>query len=465
MSGFRFAAALAAGKFFLAIIGTFFPKRGSNMPGVIALKLDPLFLRHITGVIPAKTIFITGTNGKSTANNMIVHAFETAGHSVCSNIEGANMKPGIVSALLKNVSPGGRFRKDYLILELDERSLAGVAEDLPPGHLCITNIQKDQVQRNGYPDYIYQKIRNVIVSLDGPALYLNNDEPRCRSLGGFAGREGRVMTYGVAPNARASEIEADWGVTAPCPLCCDALEFTRFNLAGVGAFRCPSCGFAPDEQPDVLITDVDYERGTFRISAGGALSGMGNPDAAFRLAYPAAFFLYNYALCACVCTAFGIDEDVLKRSFDSFTNIGGRMEDFVYKGKRVRYMRIKQENPETLQSALDTMAEDKKGKAFVFGPAVVDDIVPHYSNTFYAFDCNFEPLVASGLEYCICFGSVISRDAANRLRYAGVPEDRIEILDTDDDEKILSSIAACKTDNIYLITWIKKYEKLKGKAG
>ena len=475
----RFAAALTAGKFCAAVLGAFFPKRGSNMPGAIALKFDPLFLSHIKGVDPAKTIFITGTNGKSTANNMVVHTFETAGHTVCSNIEGANMKAGIASAVIKSTSAGGRFVKDYLILEIDERSLAGVAKDLPPGHLCVTNIQKDQVQRNGDPDYIYQKIGGAIraISAAGAAggftLYVNNDEPRCKSLESFLPEGRRARSYGVAQNARSAIVEKGWGVTMPCPLCHDALEFTRYNLAGVGAFLCPNCGFASDGTPDVRITGVDFENESFRVSVKGgqpAETQTPLPEAedrgeACRLAYPAAFFLYNYALCACVGAALGIDAETRRRAFDTFSNIGGRMEDFLYKGKHIHYMRIKQENPETLQSALDTMAVDRSEKVFVFGPAIVDDIVPHYSNTFYTFDCNFEPLVASGLERCICFGSVISLDAANRLRYAGVPDENIDVIDTDDDEEILAAIAACRTDNIYLITWIKKYERLKRRAG
>lgn len=454
MSRLRFAAALAAGKVCAAFCRAFFPKRGSNLPGEIALKLDPLFLRHVTGTKPEKTIFITGTNGKSTANNMLVHAFETAGRSVCSNIEGANMKAGAAAALVKNTTAGGRLSKEYIILEVDERSLEHIAKDLRPGHLCVTNIQKDQVQRNGDPDYIYRKIKAAVESIDGLALYLNNEEPRSRSLGRCARGGGRVLYFGVAPNERASLSEKEWGQTMPCPLCHDALLFTHLNLAGVGFFRCPACGFHADVKADTQIEEIDYTKKTFMADG-----------ESYSLAYPAAFFLYNYALCLCVCGAFGIGAAELKETFDSFTNIGGRMESFSFSGKNIHYMRIKQENPETLQSAIDTMAEDRRGKVFVVGPAIVDDIVPHYSNTFYTFDCNFEPLIASGLERCICFGGVISWDMANRLRYAGVPDERIEILDTDDDDRILAAIAAAESDNVYLITWIKKYEKLKERAG
>ena len=454
MNSPRFLAALAAGKLCAAVCKAVSPDRGSNLPGTVALKLDPRFLRRIQGVDPEKTVFITGTNGKSTANNMVVHALRAAGRSVCSNLEGANMQPGAATALIKNTTAGGRFTGEYLVFEIDERSLAVVAKDLPPGHLCITNIQKDQVQRNGDPDYIYQKFKDVIGSLEGLSLYVNNDEPRAMSLSAFIPKSGRALSFGVARNARDSKSEAEWGITMPCPKCHDALVFTHCNIAGVGAYHCPSCGFASGKKPDLLIDSIDYGDSVFTASG-----------ESYHLAYPAAFFLYNYALSLCVLDSLGVASGPVKQAFETFTNIGGRMEEFAYAGKSIRYMRIKQENPETLQSALDTIAEDRAAKVFVIGPAIVDDIVPNYSNTFYTFDCNFGPLAKSGVERCICFGRTIGWDMANRLRYAGFPEDCIDIVDTDDDERILAAIAACETDNVYLITWIKKYEKLKGRAG
>jgi len=440
----------AGGRLCSALLRVVARNRGSNLPGAVALKLDPDFLKHIKGVDPEKTVFITGTNGKSTANNMVVHAFQADGRSVCSNLEGANMKSGAATALLKNTSPGGRFKKEYLILEVDERSLASISEDLKPGHLCVTNVQKDQVQRNGDPDYIYRKIKSVISKTEGLKLYVNNEEPRGKSLG-----EGvHAVSFGVAQNAHGFDPDPVWEVTMPCPLCREALSFAWYNLAGVGGFRCPACGFASGGPADYSISEVDYESGSFRAEG-----------EVYRLSYPAEFFLYDYALCLCLCLEFGIKADVLRKAFDTFENIGGRTETFTYAGKEIKYMRIKQENPETLQSALDTIAIDKSKKIFVLGPAVVDDMVPHYSNTFYTFDCCFDTLIKSGVERVICFGDTIATDTANRLRYAGVPDGDIDILNTDDDDKILDAIAACDTNNVYLITWIKKYEKLKERAG
>src|SRR5213076_1506258 len=62
---------------------------GTTIPGVVARKVDPSFLRHLRKT--AKTIiYITGTNGKTTTANLTAHLFRFAGKRVIANLEGSN---------------------------------------------------------------------------------------------------------------------------------------------------------------------------------------------------------------------------------------------------------------------------------------------------------------------------------------------------------------------------------------
>ena len=54
----------------------------------------------------------------------------------------------------------------------------------------------------------------------------------------------------------------------------------------------------------------------------------------------------------------------------------------------------------------------------------------------------------------------IRDSTANRLVYSGIDKDKISILPTDSDEEILKELDKYDLDNVYLITWIKKYEEL-----
>jgi UDP-N-acetylmuramyl tripeptide synthase len=440
---------LWVGKLAAALIGVFFPSRGTNMSGEIACRIMPDLLAGFRGIDPDKTYFITGTNGKSTSNNLVVHAFRTAGRTVATNLEGANQKTGIATTLVKNTTWRGRLKADYLILEVDERNLERVRAAIPARHVAVTNIQKDQVQRNGDPDYIYQKIRRAL----GPdvTVYVNNEEPRSASLGQYAGR---TISFGVARNERASQLRRDdYAQTMACPICHDAIEFQWSNLAGVGRFSCPGCGFASAETPDYQIDSVDYAKRRF-----------GMAGRTYHLGYDAAHFLYNYALCGAVASQAGIDADRLARAYDSFTNVGGRLEEFTYQGKKVRYVRMKQENPETVQSAIDDVAADSTSKTFVVGLQLVHDIIPHYTNTAYFFDCDVEALLSSHVESCVFFGATNSFDAANRMTYAGFPADRIVVVDSDQPRPILDAIAAAPTEQVYLVTMIGMYETLRAAA-
>ncbi|MDR1796281.1 MAG: MurT ligase domain-containing protein [Clostridiales Family XIII bacterium] len=445
----RFLLALLAGKACAALAGRLAPKKGSNISGEVALKFDPGFLRGFSGIDLEKTVFITGTNGKSTTNNLLVHIFRTAGRSVCSNLEGANMKPGAATALLKRSTAGGRLKDEWLILEVDERSLPLIHEAIPAKHLCVTNVQKDQVQRNGDPDYILRKIRPAVGP--GTTVYVNNEEPRSKSL---ERGSGRAVRFGVDPLAPAGGGQPDpYAVTMPCPLCGDALDFASYNLANVGRFTCPSCGFASEALADYVIQNVDASARVF--SLGGE---------AYPMPYQAPHFLYNYALAIAVALEAGIAPADVRRALETFTNIGGRFESFALGAKTVSYVRMKQENPETLQSALNVIAADSREKVFLVGLDAVRDFVPHYSNTFYAFDCDFSGVAASGVEKYICFGDTVCYDTANRLRYAGVPEGRIEVLGSGDEGEVLRLVAGCRAEAVYLITWLKKFEKLREKA-
>ena len=101
----RFRCAMLAGKLTAGLIRLIDKERGTRLPGVVALKVDPQLLRHIKGVTRENTVFVTGTNGKSTTTNLIAHALLSAGRRVVCNFEGANLESGVVSTLLKHRIP------------------------------------------------------------------------------------------------------------------------------------------------------------------------------------------------------------------------------------------------------------------------------------------------------------------------------------------------------------------------
>ena len=440
----KFYIALWISKIIKAIIEVISPQRGTALPGQIACKLCPGFIAKFKNICPEKIIIVTGTNGKSTTINIIAHSLHLAGKRIATNIEGANMMGGVATVLIKNSSFLGVFNKEILLLELDERSLPHVLKLLPIKHLCITNIQKDQVQRNGEPDYIYQKIRKAINQ--DMILYLNNDDPRTKPLEEYSSQ---VIYYGLEKNEKSYEKNGFYDVTLPCPICSRKIVFHYYNIDNIGHFSCTGCSNKSNDSIDYIAQNIDYNNRSFTCH-----------KLVYTIPYAQPFFIYNYILSIAICKQLGIAESVLQQAFLSFRNIGGRLETLKYKNKIIKYIRIKQENPETLQTAFDYISGDSANKIVLIGLNELVDFKPHYTNTFYFFDCTIDALINSNVERYICFSEAIAYDTANRLIYAGIDKEQITVLPTDDTEIILAELDKYDIDNCYLITWLKKYAEV-----
>ena len=121
--------ALVVGKavtFLLRLLG----RKGTYLSGKIALKLCPGFIAKVKK--PAKVLAVTGTNGKTTVNNLISDALEASGRRVLSNRYGSNIAAGVASALIEGSTLFGKPKYDVAVLECDERSARLIFPGLKP---------------------------------------------------------------------------------------------------------------------------------------------------------------------------------------------------------------------------------------------------------------------------------------------------------------------------------------------
>lgn len=433
----RFYLALWASKaaaFFIDIIAK---GRGTNLPGALALKIDPLFIQHISGIDPARAVFLTGTNGKSSTTQILHHILTASGHRVVSNLGGANMTAGVAVPLLKSCSLTGKLRCDYVVMETDERYVSRIRQQLPARYLGIANIQKDQVQRNGEPSFIRGKIRDAIQS--DMTLFLNQDEPNTLSLMD-AGAD-KAVRYGAAPHDRSFTKEDDFfAVTVPCPHCHSGVRFHRYNLENVGSFRCPVCGFGNDEAPEYLTSAVSFENKTFTLNG---------TDYAFHRNLPE--FLYSYTQAVAIALELGIPEADIARALADFRKDTGLDNTHAAGQKEVKFYRMKQENSETLQSVINSIAADPAPKTLVFGLDEYIDFYPPYINGCYLFDCSFRGVGASGDVRFLCTSPALGRLGTLRFLYDGFAPEAITNLPDSLEPTLADALKDDQTDNIYLI--------------
>ena len=446
MSKLRFYLALWVSKLSVILIGIVAKGRGTNLPGQAALAIDPLFVKHFTGIDPAKAVFVTGTNGKSSTVNLLHHVFTSSGRTVAANLDGANMLTGVATALIKDSTLSGKVRSEYVIMETDERYLKFIRRQLPAKQLIITNIQKDQTQRNGEPGVIFRKISEAMG--DDLTAFVNQDEPRSFALGSYAGR---AVSYAVRENSKSFHKEQDFfSVTMPCSRCHEPIVFRAHNIENVGPFVCPSCGYGGEKDADYIADTVDYEGGSFTSGGRSYPFNFGTP-----------YFLYCYISVLAVCREMGLTEEELYKGFESFSDLRGRLADKEIAGKILHYIKMKQENPETIQSSLNLVAEDKTRKTFLFGLDETLDYYPPFTNTLALFDVDFRPVLDSGLGHFVCMSEAIGRAAAVRMMYDGFDPEHMTVLKSGYEEDIIPALEPLPDDPVYLVEEIPYYKKPK----
>lgn len=440
----RFLLTLWISKFIAVVVNMLDKQRGSNYSGKIALKLMPNFVACFKKIDYSRVYFVSGTNGKSTTTNLIYHTLLSSGKQVACNMEGANMMGGVATTLIKNSSLLGHFNKEYLVLEIDERSFPGIRKVLPGRNLGITNLQKDQVQRNGDPDFILRKFQKAVGA--DMTLFLNDEEPRSRSLEDFAGS---TVYFGVAPNEKTYTSNDFYNVTLPCPKCGHPIIYKHYNLANIGTFACSKCAYSSKNSVNVQIKNVDFSGNSFFCD-----------DRQWKVPYNNPFYIYNFAMCIAVCRCIGLTDDEIQNGFSSFKNPASH-EDIIYaKGKEIHYLRGKQENPEALQSQLDIIAADTRKKAVFVGMYEVADFYPYYGGSFYFFDCDFNCVVQSNVEQYVAFSKTVANDIANRMILAGADEKHVTIFDTNDVTKIFGILPRIETEVIYILTNTKHAKEI-----
>ena len=101
-------ATVAAGRF-VRFASRVTKHGGSALPGKVVEKIDPGFLTRTLGQLPLGVVLVSGTNGKTTTTRMVASMLSDLGLKVFTNPTGSNFVRGVVSALLTEVTLGGKL--------------------------------------------------------------------------------------------------------------------------------------------------------------------------------------------------------------------------------------------------------------------------------------------------------------------------------------------------------------------
>ena len=241
-------------------------RNATTLPGKTALWMDrdlPSYLTRHQNVT-----LITGTNGKTTATRMLCSIYQASGFRVITNVSGANLISGIVTALIeglsfsdisnsaKNKVNTGSDRTGKacerkpvrIVLEIDEGAFGRYAASLHPAVIAVTNLFRDQLDRYGELSKTRACLLHGIQESKEARVLLCADDSLCASLAG-------ELSASLADKGREGESRVKF-----CGMEKDSMQENRANRsAATEAGNCVFCGgdlsvFSPVLRPSGVLS-------------------------------------------------------------------------------------------------------------------------------------------------------------------------------------------------------------------
>lgn len=364
---------------------------GSVIGGRASLLVEPQLLAHLAG--GRRVALVSATNGKTTTCHMLVEALGgPGGGTVAFNALGANMGAGLVAALAQE------RQAPTAVLEVDERWVPKVLEQLDRPVLVLGNLSRDQLDRTQEVRSIALLWHTALERHDFHAVVANADDP----LVAWAVLGSRGDTSDVGEVVWFSPGTLWTHDAAGCPACGGRISFETPD-GGRAGWRCLDC---PLERPDPhLLLDGDElvdEQGLRRR---------------LELALPGRANMANAVAAIGAARAMGVDVDEAVRAVSSVSDVAGRYRRATIDGTRVRLLMAK--NPAGWQEALEMLAPPPRPLVAAINARIADGRDPSW-----LWDVPFEQLAGRPV---VAIGER-RHDLAVRLHYAGVDHEVAEDL-------------------------------------
>ncbi|MCI8803262.1 MAG: DUF1727 domain-containing protein [Oscillibacter sp.] len=413
--------------------------KGSSLPGKLALKICPDILGRVK--LPEHIIAVTGSNGKTSTVEMIAAILRADGKTVVYNEEGSNQIEGVTTLVLAHADLRGRVKADVLLIESDERYAAHTFRFFHPTEFVVTNLYRDQLTRNGHPEWVYDSILPALHS--DTELILNADDPLSSCFG--RGREG-VKWFGL--DRCAIDLERPSGVYhdgARCPVCRSSMEYDYVHYNHIGAFRCtnPACGHRKP-RTDYTVTAVDLDRCELVLDGGTKIS----------LAFPSIYNVYNILAAYAACRECGVGEQTAAGVLGSYLLKNGRMQTFRLGGHHGTLLTSKHENSIAYDTNLRYIAGRKTDCSVL---VIVDAVSRKYftSETSWLWDVDFDQLNVPHVKKVVLSGRYCS-DLAQRFSFTELSNWFV----TPDIAAAAAELKAAGDEELYVVTCFSDRDKL-----
>jgi UDP-N-acetylmuramyl tripeptide synthase len=375
--------------------------------------MAPDAIERLAAGLEQGSIVVSSTNGKTTTAGMIATILRAAGREPVHNRAGSNMHWGVATALLEQRGSEGLF-------ELDEAWLPRVAPQLKPRLLVLGNLFRDQLDRYGELERLADEWAELVSDLSGECGFaLCADDPLIADLG--RDRELRrrpgVTYFGIEDASQALPQLQHAHDAKHCRRCGAPYAYDRAFVGHLGHYSCPNCN-ADRPMPDVAATEVELR------GMSGSRLRVRTPEGEFELEVPlpGLYNVYNALAAITAGLRSGVPLAQIRRGLEAMRAVFGRVETIDVGGKPVSILLIK--NPAGANEVLRTLSlEAANGGIDVW--IALNDRIADGRDVSWIWDADFE-LLADGVRRVVCAGTR-APEMALRLKYAGWPEDRIEV--------------------------------------
>lgn len=417
----QLSVALASAKVASRVIQRVGRGGGTAAPGLIADRLDPNLLTKVTRSLPKGAVVVAGTNGKTTVSRMVADILEADGCQVLHNRSGSNLVRGVVAAYAAATGVRGRASADIAVIETDEAAFPEIVKQVQPRAILLNNLFRDQLDRYGEINTIGKLWRRalltlppettVVVNVDDPALVaITDDIP------------GRRVSFGLDETSYQLDALPHAADAATCRVCGADLVYDALYVSHLGEWRCPN-GDSARPLLDMAGRDValhGVESLEVTLHAGEDM------DQRISLGVPGLYNAYNAVAAAALARTLEVQPATVAAALATFRAAFGRIERLSYRNRTLVMALVK--NPTGFNEVLRmlTAASAQLTVPVLIG---INDLAADGRDVSWLWDVDFE-LLAPGLAPVSTAG-IRGADMANRLKYAGLPPERIKPLGTD----------------------------------
>src|SRR3984893_14438184 len=389
---------------------------GTSIAGIVAQRIYPDIVNHLSSQLAYGSVLVTGTNGKTTTSGFIAAILSDAGVRVWRNREGSNLMRGIAGALVIRARPNGNLRRSgqaISIFEVDEAVVPQIVQKVPLRVAVFNNLFRDQLDRYGEVDTVASRWEQAIRVLpESTILVLNADDPAIAHLG--ESYPGKVVYFGIDDASLDLTIQGSSSDrhqtidTRTCIQCGSDLTYTMRFYSHLGHYVCSNCGNA---RPPADVRAISVTINTFdqiRITVATPTQ-----QGEIVIPLPGFYNIYNALAAVAAAQALQINWEPIVSGIQQFKPAFGRGERVQIADRTIRILLAK--NPTGFNEGLRTLFSEGEKRHVLL---MLNDNIADGRDVSWIWDVDFERMVQQTNSLTVTGTRAL--DLGLRLKYDGL---------------------------------------------